>query len=79
LSAALGFCITASFFVEFQELDMLTIAGGILLALVGLFALLFIVSIVAESFTRRKRYDPTRFPLGTVRQSDLRCDPPSHR
>jgi hypothetical protein len=55
---------------------MWTIAGGIILAIVGLFLLLFGVGMISKLFPSRK-YSPPRFPL-KIDPPDLGRDPPSH-
>lgn len=53
---------------------MLTIAGGIILALVGIVILLLVVSAIAHLFTPKRKYDPRRFPLGNVPARNFRQD-----
>jgi hypothetical protein len=61
---------------------MLTIAGGILLAIFGLFFLLFVVSMVAELFTRKHPYSPPTSLGSEPSAEELRrkygVDPPNH-
>jgi hypothetical protein len=42
---------------------MITIAGGIILAVIGLFALVLVVSMIARLFTRKKPSYSGKFPL----------------
>lgn len=61
---------------------MLTIAGGILLAMAGLFVLLFAVYVIAEFFTRKRPYSPPTSlgnqPSAEETRRQYGVDPPNH-